>query len=362
VNPDFVIVGAGVIGLATAWELAAAGASVTLLDRGPAGREASWAGAGILSPLDWDYPPAVTDLAAFGAGLYPAWTDALRAASGIDAEYQRCGLLLLPPADFDAALTFARRAGSAAQMRRGREVAPAIAADESALYLADVAQVRNPRLLRALRGALTAAGVELVEHCAVTGLALSGRRCVGVRTRGGIISAGAVIVAAGAWSAALCAATDAVPEVYPVRGQMLLFKAERGLLPTIVMQGDHYLVPRRDGHILAGATVERVGFDKSTTDSAARGLRDFAAMVLPQLGSIEPVAHWAGLRPGSPGNVPFIGAHPTLAGLWLNCGHFRYGLTMAPGAARLLADQMLGRTPPYALRARAPAGAALGGA
>lgn len=344
---DILIIGGGVIGLSAALELAGAGAKVTVLERGVAGAESSWAGGGILSPLlPWDYAEPVTRLAGWSAGLYPAWAGALHEATGIDPEWRQSGILVLPDYDEAAARVWCSAHGAEFDRVEAKAVAPALGVEAEALWLPQVAQVRNPRLLKALRRRIDQIGVRLVEQAEVTGFRFSGSRLVAVSTSEGEFAAGAVVVAAGAWSRQVLGDLAPQPDIRPVRGQMLLFRAAPGSLRQIVLQNGTYLIPRDDGHILAGSTLEEVGFDKGVTAEAKARLMAEAARLLPLLGNAELVRHWSGLRPGSPGNVPVIGRHPEIENLYLDSGHFRYGVTMAPGSARLLADLLLGRTPP----------------
>jgi len=137
----------------------------------------------------------------------------------------------------------------------------------------------------------------------------------------------------------------AVPNIRPIRGQMLLFKLEPGVLDTILYRSGLYLIPRRDGHVLVGSTLEDAGFDKTTDAATCQRLHDEAASLLPALAGLQPVRHWAGLRPGSPDNVPVIDRHPDFDNVFVNAGHYRYGVTMAPASAELLAALMDGETP-----------------
>jgi glycine oxidase len=345
-NPDCLVIGAGALGLALAHTLAGHGAAVTLLDRGVAGGEASWAGAGILSPLPpWAYPDAVTRLAMAGAALYPALAGELRAATGMDPELLRSGMLVLPEHDAATAAAWCSRHDLAMRAVPARDVLPSCASPARGLWLEDVMQVRNPRLLAALRARLAQQGVRCLEQTTVTGLATDGRRILHVRTPAGELSAANYVVAAGAWSRQLLGEHALAVDIRPVRGQMLLYQARPGQIGAIVLQNGIYVVPRADGHVLVGSTLEDAGFDKSTTDAARRALHAAAIALFPLLADAPLVAHWAGLRPGSPGNVPTIGRHPTLENLYLNSGHFRYGVTMAPASARLLLDIMLDRPP-----------------
>ncbi len=344
-TPDFLIIGGGVIGCATALELATAGARVALLDRGHLGCESSWSGAGLLYPLlPWDYRPEVTRLTSWGRALYPEWVARAQAGSGIDPQYIESGLLVLPPYDHDRAVAWAAARHETLAEVSPRLVEPAVQHAGPALWLPRVAQVRNPRLLRALRGALVKRGVVIHEGVEVSELQRAGARLGAVRASDGVVySADQVIVAAGAWTPAVLGELGAGLDIRPVRGQMLLYKTDRIILRRIVLIEGTYLIPREDGHILVGSTLEEAGFDKSVTDEAHRALKQRAEAVLPQLKGLEPVRQWAGLRPGSPDNIPVIGRHPEIGNLWVSSGHFRYGVTMAPASARLLGDLLLGR-------------------
>jgi glycine oxidase len=332
---EIVVIGAGVIGLSCAYELTQLGAKVTVLERGDAGAESSWAGGGILFPLlPWDYGKPVTALTELSRQRYPGWIDKLRLQSGIDPEYLVSGMRVLPPYDIATALAWCGAHGLHAEN------------DDDVLFLPDVAQVRNPRLIKALRRSLELMGVGIVEHVEVSGFRFDRGRVAGVETNRGDYAADNYIVAAGAWSGTLLG--DLVPKtpIWPVRGQMLLFKAEAGLLPHILLQDGIYLIPRLDGQILVGSTLEDVGFDKSITEDAQVSLLSKAVAMFPPLGQASLIQHWAGLRPGSPDNVPVIGRHPEIENLYLNAGHFRYGVTMAPASAILLANMIAGKAQP----------------
>ncbi len=351
----------------TARELRRSGVEVCLLERGETGREASWAGGGILSPLyPWRYPAAVDALVSWSQAEFETLARELREQTGIDPEWIRSGLLILDEEERAAALEWAGQGKRVEVLEptRVRECEPALEeTGRSALWMPDIAQVRNPRLVRVLKAALLADGVDIHEHTEADGLVAQGERIVGVHAGKEKIGADAVVVAGGAWSAKLLKTTGCEVDVAPVRGQMILFRAEPEALKRIVLFRDHYLIPRRDGRILAGSTLEHVGFDKSTTPAALRELRDAALALVPSLARYNIEQHWSGLRPGSPTGVPYVGGHPSLQGLFVNAGHFRNGVVLGPGSARLVADLVTGRTPivdpsPYALgRARAGEGA-----
>lgn len=344
------IVGAGIVGLTTALALSDVGLAVRVVERGAVGREASWAGGGILCPLHpWRYPDAVQALAWRAAAAYPALADRLARTTGIDPEWTRSGLLILG-GDEAAALAWGRRWAQPAAICTPAEVAtlePALAcANRPAVRLAAVAQVRNPRLLRALAQALEARGVAIHTRCPVQRLQVAAGRVVALETGTGLLATdGPVVVAAGAWSAGLLAPLGAPLPVAPIKGQMLLFEAAPGLIRHVVLQTDRYAVPRRDGRVLFGSTVEQTGFDTATDAATREQLQADAVRLIPALAKARLAAHWAGLRPGSPEGIPVVGRHPALRNLWVNAGHFRNGVLLAPATAELLVDRLLGRVP-----------------
>ncbi|MFN3594676.1 MAG: glycine oxidase ThiO [Thiobacillaceae bacterium] len=351
--PDVLVVGAGVSGLATALRLTDAGRRVTVLDRGPVARESTWAGAGILSLLlPWDYPEAVNVLAVRGRRLWPEWIERLQALTGLDAEYRVSGMLVADAGHTAQARAWGERYGRRVEappegLRQG---APHLA---DSLWLPEVAQVRNPRLARLLESAVRTLGVEILPETAVTGFDVRQGKLHAVETSAGRLACGQTVICAGAWSRDLLGPLALGMNIRPVRGQILLLSGPAGLLPCIVYRGGRYLVPRADGHVLVGSTLEEAGFNKSTTAEAGQALLAFALETWPALRAAAVERQWAGLRPGSPGNLPVIAQHPEVENLFLNAGHFRYGLTMAPAAAELITALVLGNRPaidpsPYA--------------
>lgn len=344
------IVGGGVIGLLAARELRAAGLDVSVLDRGQIGLESSWAGSGILSPLHpWRQPDAVQPLSLWSQRAYPDLAATLAAESGIDPQLHVSGLLLPDCADADAAQAWARRwqvplesldAGAL------RHAEPALAPHTNGLLLPQVAQIRNPRLMRALRVALQHAGVAFEEHCEVLGFAQRGDHIVALDTRHGRRPVELLLVTAGAWTGRLLRACGLTLPIEPVRGQILAVQTKPGLVRHVILAEDHYLVPRRDGLVLAGSTVEHAGFDKTPSPAAALALRAAAARLAPALAKAPQVAHWAGLRPGSPDGTPYIGRHPQFENVYVSAGHYRSGLTLAPASAALVSALITGHRSP----------------
>ena len=167
----------------------------------------------------------------------------------------------------------------------------------------------------------------------------------GVKTSGADFQAGTVVIAGGAWSGQIMGLLGREIPIKPVRGQMLMFRTHPGLIEHIVLIKDRYFIPRRDGRILVGSTLEEAGFDKSTTDRARAELTEFALTYLPGLADYPLEKHWSGLRPASPESVPMISAVPEFEGLYINAGHFRNGVVLGLASARLLVDIMLSRPP-----------------
>jgi glycine oxidase len=356
------VVGGGAIGLLSARLLAAAGVEVCLLDQGAVGQESSWAGGGIVSPLyPWNYSPAVTALAHWSQDFYPQLGAKLLEDTGVDPEVYVTGLYWLDQ-EQAAPLAWAareQRPMQAVSVESVYRAVPALAGGFSqALFMSGVANVRNPRLIKALRAALAQMpNVTVHEQCAVSGFIRDGERICGVHTSAGEMRADRVVVAAGAWSGELLRSLGIALPVEPVKGQMILYKCAEDFLTSIVLANGRYAIPRRDGHVLIGSTLEHVGFDKTPTEEALASLKASAVGLLPALVDAEVVGHWAGLRPGSPEGIPFIGPVPGHDGLWLNCGHFRNGLVLAPASCQLLTDLLLGREPiidptPYAPEGR----------
>jgi glycine oxidase len=205
--------------------------------------------------------------------------------------------------------------------------------------------MRNPRLAQALRKSIENRGVVLYEHTAVKGLVLGENGVHGVLTDQGEFNADQVVIAGGAWSALLLESIGMNLPVRPVRGQMILYRAEPGVVQCIVLSRDRYVIPRLDGRILVGSTLEDVGFEKATTRAAMQELEAEARRLIPVLANYPIEHHWAGLRPGSPQGIPYIMQHPRIAGLYINTGHFRNGVVLGPASARLLADILLQREP-----------------
>lgn len=353
---DIVVIGAGIIGLATAERLLAQGANVTILERNQAGQESSWAGGGILSPLfPWDYSDHVTQLTSYSAKQFPAWISVLQESSGIDPEYETSGMLILPPYDLEIAkrwcgvrsIEIEQSVTSNISSIENRSNSDITQAHDRSLFLPNIAQVRSPRLLRALISRIVQLGGRIIENCTVYSLNANRQEIQSIFSSCGEFVADYYIVSAGAWSKGILGLHALQLDIKPIKGQMLLFKFNTPPVSNIVVQNDLYIIPRRDGHVLIGSTLEDAGFDKQTTASAFNQLLRHAEDILPSLQKMSVKQHWSGLRPASPENIPTIGWHPAIRNLLINSGHYRYGVTMAPASAEILVNEMTGATQPF---------------
>ena len=351
---DILIVGGGVIGMLTARELSLAGMKVTIVEQGKAGQESSWAGGGIISPLyPWRYDDSVSALAQWGQAFYPELTEEIRSVSDLDAELIQNGLLMIDD-EYEAASSWAKKWQSNLQHIDSKdiyelepELSPELVNDRKAIWMPDVRQVRNPRLVKATKKYLLKQGVRFLEQTEVTGFIQNEHKIAGVTTSTGDIGADKVLIAGGAWSANLL--KNKGIKVAPVKGQMILFKTEPDKIKRITLSKDRYVIPRRDGRVLVGSTLEHTGFDKTTTQSAREELMQEAFRIAPCLKDAKVEHHWAGLRPGSTDGIPYICSVPEVEGLYLNAGHYRNGVVLAPASARLAADMILERQPILAI-------------
>src|SRR5262245_49068900 len=349
---DVLIIGGGVIGLSLAWDLARHGRSVQIIDQGEPGREASWAGAGIL-------PAAVfhagrhpyEQLCGLAAELHPQWAEELRAATGIDNGYRRCGGIYLARTPREAA---SLAGWGAAQREDGieferlttaqlAELEPQVAGRSRACFLVPgEAQLRNPHHLQALAAACQQAGVTITPGVAAAQAVLAGNEVTAIASSAGPLRARQYCFTAGAWTGPLLAQIGIATGIVPIRGQMVLFRCESPPVLRIINEGARYLVPRDDGRLLAGSTEEEAGFDKSTTDAGIAGLVALARKLIPALAAAPIERTWAGLRPGSFDGVPYLGRLPGLSNAFVAAGHFRSGLFLSPATAVVMSQLLRG--------------------
>lgn len=348
---DIIIIGAGVIGLATAEQLLLQGAKVTLIERNEVGLESSWAGGGILSPLcPWDYSGDVNRLSRYSAQLFPQWTSNLYKASGIDPEYLISGMKILSFVDekiiedwrlqYPTKIEYLTTSYTDTRLNKKYNPDNRDQNNNLSILMPDIAQIRNPRLLKSLHTRILQLGGKIIENCVVNQINTRNRNVHSLTTAQGQISADYYVVSAGAWSKALLGSHALGIDIKPIKGQMLLFKFNEPPITNILIKDDVYMIPRQDGHLLVGSTVEDVGFNKEITPIARNNLMKKAREILPSLDKIPIIKQWAGLRPATKKNLPYIGRHSTLSNLFINAGHFRYGIVMAPASAEILTNEI----------------------
>ncbi|MCA1630924.1 MAG: glycine oxidase ThiO [Acidobacteria bacterium] len=380
---DVVVVGGGVAGLSVARELARRGTRTTLVERARLGAEASWAAAGMLAPqVEADARDDFFNFACSSRDAYPAFADALREETGVDIELDCTGTLRLAFTEDDErehARRFEWQRGAGLLVEQldaaeTRALEPALSARvRGALRFPREWQVENRRLCDALARACRLAGVRVLEETEARSLNVRGGRFVSVETSRGTFGAGAVVVACGAWSSLLTIETDAAPpsplapvldanvehspRIEPVRGQILCYamRENEPLVRHVVYGAGGYVVPRRDGRLLAGTTTERAGFDKSVTEEGRRAIRLCAEGIAPASADLKITGEWAGLRPRAEDDLPVLGASAGIENLFYATGHYRNGILLAPLTGALVAEMVMSGATPAPLAPFSPA-------
>ena len=364
---DCLVIGGGGVGLSIAYEMAARGKSVRVLDRREFGSEASWAGAGILPPggsKNLNHP--LDQMQAASSDLHREWAARLSAETGVDTGYRECGGVYLAgkPGEVASLLGlqgwFAERGVEMHRVTHSelREFEPALVDDpdriRAAFLLPGEAQLRNPHHLSALQQACRRRGVDLVPHCEVTEFEILAEQVVGVASRGQTYRADRYCLTSGAWTHQLLEQLSISNGILPVRGQIVLFRGDRQLFRRVINEGPRYIVPRDDGRVLVGSTEEEVGYHKGTTDEAIAELTDLAHSLVPQLRDAQVERTWSGLRPGSFDGFPYMGRVVPWSNVFVAAGHFRSGLFLSPAIAVAMSQLMCGETPTIDLTPFAP--------
>jgi glycine oxidase len=331
---DVIIAGAGIIGMSLALELRGRGADVLVLDRGEPGREASSAAAGMLAAADPETPELLRPLAFESARLFPEFIDQLQSQSGIKADFRRHGTIaILHQPDV---LPHHRRLS-------GEELAqlePALRTNGNAAFFLNEDSVDPELLIRAAVTAALRAAIEVRGHTGIDQMRRSAEHVEVIAARERFLTKAAVNCC-GAWAGA---------PVRPRKGQMLYLQPKKHLLEHVVRAPEVYIMPRTSGKILVGATVEDIGFDKTVHPEMIEQLHAAAIKYVPELASAPVVTSWAGLRPGTPDDLPILGPTET-PGIYIASGHFRNGILLAPVTAKVMADVVMGKQPQLDLTA-----------
>jgi glycine oxidase len=346
-SPDVAIIGGGIMGSAVAFRLAQRGVAVTVIERGIPGAEASSAAAGILGPqMEADGPGPLLELGLQSRALYPALAAELRDTTGIDVGYTRSGVLAIALDESGDEELSRRRAWQQARGLRAealsgdaaRVVEPALGpAVRSARSFPDDAQVNARELARAFSQAAAGAGARFSSGRYVRRVVIEAGAATGVELDGEVLAAGAVVVAAGSWSGLVEGAGLPPATVRPARGQLVSIETRPPLFRQVVsVHGRGYLVPRRDGTVLAGSTVEMAGFRKEVTVGGLAAILTLARTLVPALADAPVTGTWSNFRPFTEDHLPVLGT-TSVRNLVLATGHFRNGILLAPVTAEAIA-------------------------
>jgi len=366
-NPssDVIIIGAGIIGCSIAYRLAGAGLQVTVIERGRPGEEASSAAAGMLAPQSeaaHGVTGSFSELCLASHRLYPDFVAELEEETGIKIGYHTTGSIFVA-SDFIEATALAGllerqqaadRPANELSAQQVRELEPALAETiEIGVYLPEDHHVDNRTLVNALVAAGAGRGVRFLTDTLVMGLEFDDTRVVGVRVPGQVLPGGTVINAAGCWAGLVDQSNRMRLPVRPIRGQMVRLEQRPQPLRHLVHSTGCYLVPWPDGHILVGATVENVGYNKEVTAQGIRQLLDAALKLVPSFESAPIREVWAGLRPDTEDNLPILGTGQ-ISNLVVAAGHFRNGILLAPITAKLITELITTGQPSMSLEPFSP--------
>lgn len=326
--------------MTTARELAMRGLTVSLFDKGQLGMESSWAAGGILSPMrPWLEHPDSAKLSSEGKACYEDYVEGLKEQTGIDPEFYRSGMLMINSSDVEHTRQWAGR-NKVLIDEDYKEYPPNMHIPGKSIFLPEIAQVRVSRLLKALRASLLELGVTIFEDTEISRLEINNGRCKSVTTGSKKYNVDSFIISAGAWSERILGTNNSEIKIKPVMGQMLCVKFPSQELETMVLDGGHYFIPRKDGHVLIGSTMEDVGFARNTTQDARNDLMDWACTLWPGIADAKFVKHWSGLRPATDNGKPYLGKLKDHENVYINAGHFRKGILQAPICARNIADMV----------------------
>lgn len=350
-SSNVLIIGGGIIGLSLARELRKKGVSrITILERSEIGRESSYAAAGMLAPnAETDCADKFAEFCTESLRLYPNYAAELLDETGVDIELDRSGTLYLAFTENDAAeirhrYQWQKRAGLTLEhltAQETRRAEPFVSPDvRESLFFPNDWQVENRKALRALRKYAEINQINIVENAEITGLLNENDKIIGAATATEKFFAEKAVLTTGAWTSLIKTQGFALPTVKPMRGQMIVFQTAKRLFHKVIYTPRGYIVPRADGRILVGATVEDVGFDKSVTESGTETLLDAALEISPSLANLEIAEKWAGLRPFAADGLPIIGDFAEAENLFVAAAHYRNGILLAPLTAKILAEKI----------------------
>ena len=363
-HSDLILIGGGVVGLSIAYEAARNGRTVTLIDREFSHPQTSWAGAGIITPANGETTrEPLEQLRALSNALHAEWAVDLKQLSGIDNEYTRCGCVFVAGTSGELASLLGMEANwreeqiefEVCDENRVRELFPdrpdffQQRAARRWVFVPDECRIRNSRHLKAIKAACSKLGVRQISTQLAPVLSMKEHRIESIVVNNETLYTDQVCLAAGCWTEAIAESIGVNISTTPVRGQLVLFHHAPQVLDKIFYEGSLYLVPRSDGHLVAGSTLEEVGFDPTTTQDGVEQLIQFANRWFPELNHSSVVQSWAGLRPATNDGFPYLGKVPTLENTFIATGHFRSGLQLSTGTAKIMCQLMSGQEPEISL-------------
>lgn len=359
---EVLIIGGGIIGLAIARELHKKGAlKITILERGEVGKEASFAAAGMLAPnAETEKKDDFFRFCDESNKLYPNFARELYDETAIDIELEQSGTIYAAFTDRDVReirqrYEWQKNADLAVEFLNAeavRKLEPFISPDvREALFFPMDRQVENRKILLALKKYAETNEIEIVENSEIKNLLIEDEKAVGAEINGKRFYAATVVLATGAWTSLIKAGNFPMPSVKPIRGQIVSYRTAKRLFQRVIYSPRGYLVPRLDGRILIGATVEDAGFDKSATAAGTEFLTEIALEIAPSLVNLNAAEKWVGLRPFAADGLPILGAFPEIENLFVATAHYRNGILLAPKTAEIIAGKIVGENESEYLKA-----------
>ena len=362
------IIGGGIIGASVAWRLAREGIEVTVLERGRLGLEASWAAAGMIAPqAEAEGPGPFLDICLRGREAFDAIVETLARESGVDPEYDRPGIIYVAldeseRRELERRARWQRAAGLGGEVHEvsgdeARKIEPMLSPEVVyAIHLPSNRRTENRKLTQAYFAAASRAGAILREAIRVDEIVVRGGRAAGVLLGDGSVeSADVVVMAAGAWLNDIRGLEDDAIRVRPIRGQIVCFQGRPDMIGPAVFSLRGYLVPRRDGRLLAGSTMEEAGYDRSVTMAGMGKILAGANALVPKLARLPFREAWAGFRPAADDMLPVLGPSPTIPNVIYAAGHYRSGILLSALTGEIIADVIKGRRPSIDLTPYSPA-------